>query len=74
MKKLLPLMIAAAMICALFTISFAANDVDATTDAGLYLNGNLVTEPTGDGWSYNSGTKTLTLEGAEVNVLPVGSS
>ena len=64
MKKLLPLMIAAAMICALFTISFAANDVDATTDAGLYLNGNLVTEPTGDGWSYNSGTKTLTLEGA----------
>ena len=70
MKKAIPIIVAAAMVIAMF----AAADADADPDPGLYLNGELVTGTSGDGWTYDSGTKTLTLSGANFTAAHTESS
>ena len=61
MKKVIPIVIAAAMLM----VVFAAGDSDATVDS-LWVNGHEVTgdtENAGEHWSYVASTNTLTLSG-----------
>ena len=66
MKKLIPIMIAAAMLC----VVFVAADTDAADPGTLWINGHEVTTDTtndAEHWSYVASTNTITLNGVALS-------